>query len=87
MTEVAQRVDNAGCLDDSKICYWCDEDQEWWVYLPGCGAGILRDHEVIEDEDGAISVTPSIRMRGHNNGTPTERHGYLTAGIWMDCAQ
>ena len=40
---------------------------------------------VEEHEDGTISVTPSILVDGHNEGEKTQRHGYLTRGIWTEC--
>jgi hypothetical protein len=65
--------------------YWKDEHSQWWIYIPGCGAGVLSKHIVEEHEDGTITVTPSILMTGHNEGTQTQRHGYLTRGQWMEC--
>lgn len=71
-------------LDVSSMCYWHTSDG-WLLYIPGCGAGCLSAHKVTEHEDGTISVTPSILMDGHNNGTRTQKHGYLTRGVWKDC--
>ena len=73
------------CFDDTRMCYW-KEDGDWWLYIPRCGAGYLRNHQVVEHEDGTISVTPSILMYGHDQGRPITRHGYLTRGIWAGCA-
>ena len=85
MSEQALRIENHAALDDARVGYWRNETLgEWFIYLPGCGAGRLSQHQVVEHEDGTISVTPSILMRGHNNGTPSERHGYLTRGIWNE---
>lgn len=83
--ETAVRIEGIGKVDDSKICYWKDkEDGIWWLYLPGCGAGMLIKHAVVEHEDGTITVTPSILMAGHYQGTKTQRHGYLTKGVWRE---
>jgi hypothetical protein len=71
-------------LDDSALCYWKDEDGLWWLYLPNCGAGVLKNHKVKEHEDGTITVQPSIKMIGHLQGTQTEIHGYLERGLWRD---
>lgn len=82
--EKARRVARMADVDHSVVCYWRDECG-WWIYLPGCGAGVLQKHHVEEhSEDGSISVSPSIRMRGHDNGTPTERHGFLERGEWRE---
>jgi hypothetical protein len=69
-------------LDDSRMCYWKDENGLWWLYIPGCGAGVLSNHTVVENEDKTITVTPSILMAGHHG---TQRHGYLTNGEWREC--
>ena len=71
-------------FDDSRICYW-KEDGDWWLYIPLCGAGRLSQHQVVEHEDGTISVTPSILMYGHSRGQKTTRHGYLAKGVWYPC--
>jgi len=81
---MAKRIQSMGDLDTSQISYWKDE-AGWWIYLPGCGGGVLSQHTVEEHADGTITVSPSILMRGHDNGTPTEKHGYLTKGEWRDC--
>jgi len=44
--------------------------------------GDLTNHQVIEHEDGTISVTPSILI---TKGVRADRecwHGYLTRGVW-----
>ena len=43
----------------------------------------LAQHTVIEHEDGTISVSPSILVRG--GGDDGEWHGYLERGIWREC--
>jgi hypothetical protein len=75
------RVRDGVRLDLSRVCYW-DKDGEWFLYLPGCGIGSLREHEVVEHEDGTITVQPSILMTGHNQGQETTVHGYLERGVW-----
>lgn len=83
MTEQAIRIKGWEDLEISRICYWKADDQ-WMIYLPRCGAGNLKLHTVIEHEDETITVTPSILNYGHDYGTPTKRHGYLTKGIWRE---
>lgn len=73
-----------GALDETRICYWKTSGGTWVIYLPGCGIGELRNHRVTEHEDGTISVAPSIRMVGHDNGAPSEAHGFLVRGEWRD---
>ena len=85
MNEIALRIPNMAQLDDTKICYWKLADETWMLYLPNCGAGGLQNHKVEEHEDGTITVTPSILMYGHQKGQKTQRHGFLTRGIWNEC--
>lgn len=51
---------------------------EWMAHAPGGGLGSLSDHEVVEHEDGTITVSPSIAI---DDGR-SKWHGYLEAGIW-----
>ena len=83
MTEQAIR-EKPSEENQGRICYWKDDDGLWWCYLPGCGAGMLTDHTVVEHEDRTITVSPSIKMTGHHKGTPTEKHGYVEHGVWRD---
>ena len=73
-------------IPDETIAYWKDGDSSraWWIYLPGCGAGNLPNHKIEEHEDGTITVSPSIRMTGHKDGKPMERHGFLVRGRWHE---
>jgi hypothetical protein len=68
-------------LDSARICYWKCPTQ-WWIYLPRAGIGRLTNHNVIEHEDGTISVKPSIALGPA--GGPWKRHGYLTRGEWRE---
>lgn len=52
-----------------------------WMGIPP-GTDLLMNvskHEVIEHEDGTITVSPSILI---SRGTPDEWHGYLERGVW-----
>ena len=70
---------------DETITYGKHEGTNvWWIYLPGCGRGNLRNHKIEEHEDGTITVSPSIRMTGHKDGKPMERHGFLVRGRWHE---
>ena len=45
--------------------------------------GGLGLHEVVEHEDGSITVSPSILIRTTENGKPKEvYHGFLKHGVW-----
>ena len=57
--------------------YGKDKDGVWWCRPPKGGAGMLSDHEVVEHEDGTITVSPSILM-------PGVWHGYLEHGVWRE---
>lgn len=49
---------------------------------PKLSAGTLSEHEVIEHEDGTITVSPSILVQQPPIGS---WHGYLERGIWREC--
>lgn len=51
---------------------------------PEVHTGSLKNHEVVEHEDGTITVRPSILIQGDINGTPVVWHGYLENGIWRE---
>jgi hypothetical protein len=86
MSEPCRRIKGYRELDDTVICYWkTDDSYKWLLYLPGCGVGALTLHQVEEHEDGTITVSPSIRVNGHDNGKSTERHGYINRGVWTEC--
>jgi len=52
----------------------------WVIRPPGCHAGGIPDHQVIEHEDGTITVSPSIVLT-HFDKT---WHGYLERGVWRE---
>ena len=82
-TVIARRIRGYEELDEEQICYW-HTDAGWLLYMPGCGIGGLKLHTVTENENGTITVQPSIKITGHKDGQPTEVHGYLTNGVWSD---
>lgn len=65
--------------------YGKDAEGEWWVNppKPGIGAGCIGSHEVVEHEDGTITVSPSILSQGGPNGS-IAWHGYLERGVWRE---
>ena len=57
---------------------------EWLCRVPDPRfqkTGSLETHEVIEHDDGTITVSPSIL---HNEEGVGEWHGFLERGIWRD---
>jgi hypothetical protein len=86
MNETAVRIAGFSDLDESKMSYWYEPaERTWYLWIPGCGLASLKHHGVIENPDKTITVTPSIKTTGHDSGKPVTRHGYLTAGIWIEC--
>ena len=57
------------------------EKGEWQCRTPdsNIGLGSLTNHEVIEHDDGTITVSPSILITGKASW-----HGYLKEGIWTE---
>jgi len=58
----------------------------WYCMAPAGGSmrGNLSAHNVIEHEDGTITVSPSILISGGLD-MKQSRHGHLTKGIWKEC--
>lgn len=50
----------------------------WMAHAPGGGLGDLSQHDVVEHEDGTITVSSSILIE---NGK-VQWHGYLERGVW-----
>ena len=44
----------------------------------------LRNHQVIEHEDGTITVSPSILVWYEGADYREQWHGYLERGIWRE---
>jgi hypothetical protein len=55
---------------------------DWMAVSPTGLAANLSAHEVIEHEDGTITVDPSILVEQPNVGS---WHGYLERGEWRMC--
>lgn len=74
--------------------YGKDEEGLWYCCAPtavdadgfgfhgalGDGSGV-RGHNVVEHEDGTITVSPSILITRHDG----RWHGYLERGVWREC--
>lgn len=53
---------------------------DWHACTPTDMLANLARHEVVEHEDGTITVSPSILVRG--GSVDGEWHGYLERGVW-----
>lgn len=72
------------------------KDGCWYARPPGSHLGSLSNHDVVEHEDGTITVSPSILVtwvdwQSDDKGMPIEAtrvekqwHGYLERGIWRE---
>lgn len=60
--------------------YGQDKYGTWYARPPDHHTGNLSNHEVLENQDGTITVSPSILI---NDGRK-EWHGYLRNGIWEE---
>lgn len=52
---------------------------QWTINDPSGSQGTLGDHDVVEHEDGTITVHPSIL-----NASDGGWHGYLERGVWRE---
>lgn len=57
--------------------HYCSTD--WYARTPNGMLANLSRHDVVEHEDGTITVKPSILVTG---GHDQRWHGYLERGIW-----
>lgn len=55
----------------------------WECTTPNGIRGNLALHEVVEHEDGTITVSPSILCDYPPDGP--QWHGYLERGVWREC--
>lgn len=65
--------------------FWADGGH--WVGITPLGyAANLSAHQVLEHEDGTITVSPSIRVSTRRQDKDLELwHGYLERGVWRSC--
>lgn len=63
--------------------FFSEETQSWWCRTPNGHMGNLRNHDVTENDDGTITVAPSILVTTRINGVDKELyHGFLVKGEW-----
>lgn len=53
----------------------------WYICTPNGLLGTLRQHTVVEHDDGTITVSPSILVRG---AAGKQYHGWLERGVWRE---
>lgn len=65
-------------------------DGVWFCRTPGGEGehqrftGNLSRHDVVEHDDGTITVSPSILVNSRWAGEEFSWHGYLERGIWRE---
>lgn len=82
---VYPREDNKLYLRDGE--YGLDpNDGSWYGRPPGHHAGSFKNHNVVEHEDGTITVSPSILLTDYDEGSGEKAiwHGYLERGVWRE---
>ncbi len=62
--------------------YGRDARGRWYARPPGQHMGTLDGHDVIEHEDGTITVSPSILIISERDDCAVLWHGYLERGVW-----
>jgi hypothetical protein len=72
----SERVDDPWNIDEGE---WVFDGTDWWVRPPEWPFAAKLVHEVVEHDDGTITVSPSIL---HILGNGNRWHGYLVRGEW-----
>lgn len=66
--------------------YGRDVNGDWFGMTPTGLLSGLAKHEIVENPDLTITVSPSILTIGiREDGSKNEWHGYLRDGVWEDC--
>ncbi len=61
--------------------YGRHQNGQWMACTPNGLLGNLDSHEVIENADLTITVSPSILVENYDG---TRWHGYLEHGVWRE---
>jgi hypothetical protein len=61
-----------------------DDEWVWRCRTPNGMGGLLSEHDVIEHDDGTITVSPSILVNRAHRTEPKTWHGYLERGVWRE---
>lgn len=80
MSDKGTRQDNPNSLLPKNGEYGKDINGDWFGMTPDGHLANLSAHDVVEHEDGTITVSPSILLSRPNNDILW--HGYLESGIW-----
>lgn len=83
-----QRLPNGFTGTPPRGAYWRDERGWWTCCSPNGRIGLLTEHQVVEHEDGTITVTPSIQVDPLSRATTAALpgwHGFLERGVWREC--
>lgn len=74
--------------DGKPLAEWIAKLYPHWIAMtPNGHMGALGNHNVVEHEDGTITVSPSILISTSSDGGKTSTqlwHGYLERGVWRD---
>jgi hypothetical protein len=89
MEMIGRRIypDEKGSLALRPGDYGKDKHGEWIARTPNGLTGSLKNHEVMEHEDGTITVSPSILVSGGDYPDSKDEitwHGYLEKGMWRE---
>jgi hypothetical protein len=76
-------ADKDGNITANECEYGKDGNDNWYGTPPGflTGYANLSNHEVIEHDNGKITVKPSIECKNHLHYW----HGFLKNGFWVSC--
>ena len=70
--------------------FWKDEKGEWHGVTPNGLLCWLKNHHVVEEADGSITVAPggggqSNSILASNGMGNKSWHGYIENGFWREC--
>lgn len=83
MTEfVGQRLPDGSTWFNAPNGSYVKTEHGWFCKTPNGHAGNLNAHDVVEHEDGTITVSPSILVSNPQEGQLW--HGFLRAGVWSE---
>lgn len=70
--------------DGAPLADWLKNHYPQWICcVPNGHAGSLFNHQIVEHEDGTVTVSPSILIRDCRGGELW--HGFLERGVWRSC--
>lgn len=74
-----QRIEYDGVGIPDPGTYW-KRNYAWYGMTPTGRMANLTNHEVVEHDDGTITVSPSILVSNNDESW----HGYLERGVWRE---